>query len=143
MKTNLLISAASAAVLASTIAAAGPVSVSDSALEQITGKDNIAQFGGSTSVTVSSQDGTNGSVQVGFYQWEDNHSGDLSYAKGGNTANGDSSQVQAQVAGENNIFGWGAAAQVSTNIGCNCSVDGAIGDSFDSESWGTLMVGGF
>jgi hypothetical protein len=142
MKTNLLISVASAAILASTMAAAGQTSVSDSALDQITGKDNSASFGGATTIAISAAGTTNGNVQVGFYQWEDNHSGDLSYAKGGNTANGDTSKVQSDVQGENNIFGWGAAAQVSTDIGggtCGCG----IGDDFSSESWGTLMVGGF
>lgn len=138
MKTNLLISVASAAVLASSMAVAGQSSLSDAALEQITGKDNSATFTTSTTIANTMAGTSNGNVQVGFYQWEDNHSGDLSYAKGGNTANGDTSNVQASVTGENNIFGWGAAAQVSTNVGA-----GSIGDSFNSESWGTLMVGGF
>jgi hypothetical protein len=143
MKTNLLISVASAAVLASSMAAAGTTSLSDDALSQIAGKDNNATFTTSTTVALTTGDTSNGNVQVGFYQWEDSHTNDISYAKGGNTANGDTSMVQASVTGENNIFGWGAAAQVSTNIAgggsCNCG----IGDSFNSESWGTLMVGGF
>lgn len=135
MKTNFLISVASAAVLASSMAFAGQASLSDSDLDAIAGKDNQANFTVS-SISVTAQGSTNGNVQVGFYQWEDAHNTDGSYAKGGNTANGDTSNVQNGVLGQNNIFGWGAAAQVNTDVG-------TVGDSFDSESWGTLMVGGF
>jgi hypothetical protein len=135
MKTNLMITLASAAIMASSVAIAAPVSVSDSDLAQIAGKDNSATFTGSANVSITSGSG-NGNVQVGFYQWQDDHSGDLSNAKGGNTANGDTSSVQGSVSGDNNIFGWGAAAQVATTAT-------AITDAFDSESWGTLMLGGF
>ena len=135
MKTNLMITLASAAIMASSVAVAAPVAVSDSDLAQVTGKDNLATFAGSSSVTVLSGSG-NGNVQVGFYQWEDDHSTDGSNAKGGNTANGNVSSVQNSVSGDNNIFGWGAAAQVATTAQ-------TISDAFDSESWGTLMLGGF
>jgi len=134
MKTNLLITLASAAVLASSMAYAGTTSISDSDLEAIAGKDNSATFA-STAIAVTLASG-NGDVQVGFYQWDDNHSGDASNEKGGNSANGTSSNVQNAVTALNNIFGWGAAAQVDTTAA-------TIGASFDSESWGTLMVGGF
>jgi hypothetical protein len=134
MKTNLLITVASAAVLASSMAYAGTTSISDSDLEAIAGKDNSAQFA-STAINVTLASG-NGDVQIGFYQWDDNHSADASNEKGGNSANGTSSNVQNGVQALNNIFGWGAAAQVDTTAG-------SIGLSFDSESWGTLMVGGF
>jgi hypothetical protein len=134
MKTNILLTAASAAVLASSVAMAGQATLSDSELDAIAGKDNSATF--ATTTILVSQGTGNGNVQVGFYQWDDLHTADNSYAKGGNSANGTTSQVQNNVSGENNIFGWGAAAQVST-------VTGSTGLSFDSESWGTLMVGGF
>jgi hypothetical protein len=136
MKTNLMITLASAAIMASSVAIAAPVSVSDSDLAQITGKDqNSASFSSSATVNITSGSG-NGNVQVGFYQWFDKHTQDTSNAKGGNTANGDTSSVQASVSGDNNIFGWGAAAQVATTTS-------SITDVFDSESWGTLMLGGF
>ena len=136
MKTNLLITVASAAVLASSISFAATTSVSDDALDGIAGKgENIANFG-STDIGITLSSG-NGDVQVGFYQWDDTHQQDGSYAKGGNTANGDNSSIQQNVAALNNIFGWGAAAQVATTVGGNSSA------TLDNESWGTLMVGGF
>jgi hypothetical protein len=134
MKTNLLISVASAAVLASSMAVAGQATLSDSDLDAIAGKDNGASFA-STAIVVSQSNG-NGNVQIGFYQWDDLHSTDGSYAKGGNTANGASSTVQNGVQAMNNIFGWGAASQVNTAAS-------TVGASFGSETWGTLMVGGF
>jgi hypothetical protein len=134
MKTNLLISVASAAVLASSMAVAGQASLSDSDLDAIAGKDNAATFT-STAILITQGSG-NGNVQIGFYQWDDLHTADGSYAKGGNTANGATSQVQNGVSGVNNIFGWGAAAQVNTTAA-------STGASFANESWGTLMVGGF
>lgn len=135
MKTNLLITVASAAVLASSMAYAGTTSISDSDLEAIAGKDNSATFA-STNINVTLSSG-NGDVQVGFYQWDDNHSADTSNEKGGNTANGDTSNVQNGVTALNNIFGWGAAAQVDTTVG------GSIAGTYATESWGTLYVGGF
>lgn len=134
MKTNLLISVASAAVLASSMAVAGQATLSDSDLDAIAGKDNTASFA-TTAILVTQSNG-NGNVQIGFYQWEDVHSNDGSYAKGGNTANGNTSQVQNGVSGVNNIFGWGAAAQVNTTAA-------SVSTTFANESWGTLMVGGF
>ena len=136
MKTNLLITVASAAVLASAMACAAPSSVSDDALDSIAGKGNNTATFTSTAIGVTLASG-NGDVQIGFYQWNDDHNTDSSYAKGGNTANGTSSNVQNGVTSLNNIFGWGAAAQVATTVG------GALAGTFDSESWGTLMVGGF
>lgn len=136
MKTNLLITLASAAVLASSMAVAAPTSVNDNDLEGITGQGNNQATFAATTVGLTLASG-NGDVQVGFYQWDDLHTTDGSYAKGGNTANGTSSNVQNGVVALNNIFGWGAAAQVDTSVG------GSVGASFDSETWGTLMVGGF
>ena len=135
MKTNLLITVASAAVLASSMASAATTSISDSDLEAITGKDNIASFA-STNIAVTLTSG-NGDVQVGFYQWQDDHSADGSNEKGGNSTNGDTSGVQNGVQALNNIFGWGAAAQVNTTVG------GSVAGSYATESWGTLYVGGF
>ena len=135
MKTNLMITLASAAIMASSAAIAAPVSVDDSVLAGIEGKNNTASFTSAATVTVTSGSG-NGNVQVGFYQWEDVHTTDASNAKGGNTANGTVSSVQNNVSGINNIFGWGAAAQVATTAS-------NIAGSYETESWGTLMLGGF
>jgi hypothetical protein len=136
MKTNILLTVASAAILTSSVVMAGQATLSDSELDAIAGKgQNNATFV-STSIDIEQGSG-NGNVQIGFYQWDDFHTTDSSYAKGGNSANGTTSNVQNGVVGQNNIFGWGAAAQVNT------AVSGSVGDSFASESWGTLMVGGF
>lgn len=134
MKKNLLISLASAALLTS-VAHAGQVSMSDSDLDAIAGKDNAAAFA-STNINVTLSAGKN-DVQVGFYQWDDNHSADTSNEKGGTTANGDSSNVQAGVTALNNIFGWGWADQIDTTVG------GSVTAAYDSESWCAMFVGGY
>jgi hypothetical protein len=140
MKTKLMITMASATLLAAIAmpAFAAPTAMDDNALDAIQGKGtNSDTITGVSTVSVLTGDSTNGSVQVGYYQWDDIHTGDLSHNKGGNDASGNNSQVQQNVGALLNILGWGAAAQVSmTNTG-------NIGGGQDNESWGTLYVGGF
>jgi hypothetical protein len=111
--------------------------IGDEALDGITGKaDNVATIQGNSTLTVG-MSSSNGSVQVGYYQWNDDHSADASDHKGANDQSGANSGVQQNVNSTVNTLLWGAGAQVST---VNTA---AIGESQDVESWGTMYLGGF
>lgn len=142
MKTKSMITMAAAAVV-TTLAMPGfsaPTVVGDEALDSISGKaaSNTDTITGNSAVTLSTGDGSNGNVQVGYFQWNDDHGGDLSDHKGANDTSGQSSAVQQNVSATLNIFGWGAAAQVSS-----LNNTSTIGGDQIAESWGTLFVGGF
>jgi hypothetical protein len=111
------------------------LSVADSDLAAITGKDNTSTLGGTSSLT-QGVDGSNGNVTIGYFQWSDDHTGDLSDHKGANDQSGSTSLVQANVVSALNGITWGAYAAVNTTAA-------SIGADFDSETWATLYVGGF
>jgi hypothetical protein len=139
MKTNML-TLASAAALTMTLALpafAAPTAVSDSALDAIAGKDNTSTVGGSDNTTITGST-LNGNIQVGYYQWADEHGQDTSTDKGGNIQSGSDSKVQANATVEANTLAWGAVAQsITTNTAST------IGSNQAMESWATLYVGGF
>jgi hypothetical protein len=139
MKTNML-TLASAAALTMSLAApafAGTTALSDEALDAVAGKaGNTATVGGvnDTSVTGST---LNGNIQVGFYQWSDDHSADGSLNKGGNLQSGDNSQVQQFGSAIANTLAWGAVAQSVTDNQAD------IGGEQVMEDWATMYIGGF
>jgi hypothetical protein len=139
MKTNML-TLASAAALTMSLALpvyAATTSVSDEALDAIAGKDNLSTTAGTDSTTITGST-LNGNIQVGYYQWADEHGADASTNKGGNIQSGSDSMVQQNAAVEANTLAWGAVAQsVTTNT------DSTIGADQVMESWATLYVGGF
>jgi hypothetical protein len=138
MKTNML-TLASAAALTMSLALpvyAGTTALSDAALDAVSGKANTATVAGIDNTTVSGST-LNGNIQVGFYQWDDDHSADTSLNKGGNLQSGDSSQVQQNASSLANTLAWGAVSQsVTTN-------NADIGQSQAMESWATMYIGGF
>ena len=131
-----LAATAAGALLTMPVYASNLQSLGDNALEKITGKANTATFSGTNSTTIHA-DNTNGGVSVGYYQWDDDHSADASDHKGANDQSGASSNVQGSVSGEINTLLWGAGAQVTTT---NTNLTAG---SIDSESWGTMYLGGF
>jgi hypothetical protein len=139
MKTNML-TLASAAALTMSLALpvyAATTSVSDEALDAIAGKDNLSTTAGTDSTTITGST-LNGNIQVGYYQWADEHGADNSTNKGGNIQSGDNSQVQQNADVQANTLAWGAVAQsITTNT------DSTIGADQVMESWATLYVGGF
>ena len=138
MKTNML-TLASAAALTMSLALpvyAGTTVLSDEALDAVSGKANVSSVGGTdtTSITGST---LNGNIQVGYYQWDDDHSGDSSTNKGGNLQSGNNSQVQQNGSAAANTLAWGAVSQsVTTN-------NADIGQTQAMESWATMYIGGF
>lgn len=109
----------------------------DDALASISGKDNNSAVITGSSTLNMSMSADNGSVQVGYFQWQDNHTSDGSDHKGANDQSGNNSGVQKTVAATINTLLWGAGAQVST---VNTA---AVGSTQDTESWGTMYLGGF
>jgi len=115
---------------------AGMVAVSDSDLAAISGKDNTSSLLGDSSLTQGG-DNLNGNVNIGYFQWDDNHSADASDHKGANDASGTTSAVQQNVVGSINAISWGAIA--SANYVSGTTSDQGV----EQEAWATLYVGGF
>jgi hypothetical protein len=115
------------------------VAVGDSDLSTISGKANFASIAGVDDL-VQGADGSNGNVQVGYFQWDDDHSTDQSNQKGGNifSSEGGANAAQQNVTGVINEINWGAAANSASNVG-SLTTSGDV----DIETWGTLYVGGF
>lgn len=117
------------------------VSVGDSELSAISGKadgrtsDNTNTGAGNLLIGA---DASNGNIQVGYYQWNDNHSTDASTNKGGNNQSGATSAVQQNVVAETNAISWGAFADASY-----ISSGNVVDNGVDQESWSTLFIGGF
>ena len=128
--------AAAGALLSMPVYAAGLKALDDAALSEVTGKSNISSFGAADTLTMTDS-ASNGDVSVGYYQWEDTHAGDTGDHKGANNQSGANSVVQQNVSGEVNTLLWGAGAQVTTT---NATLTAA---SIDSETWGTMYLGGF
>jgi hypothetical protein len=115
------------------------VAVGDSDLATISGKANFASLAG-TDDLVQGADGSNGNVQVGYFQWDDDHSTDQSNQKASNdfSSEGGANAAQQNVTGVINEINWGAAANSATNVG-SLTTSGDV----DIETWGTLFIGGF
>ena len=140
MKKKTIITIAVASVVAFTVALpafAGPVAISDAQLDNVSGKANTATVGGSATTTVSGLNSIAGNVQVGYYQWDDNHSADASSNKGGNIQSGDHSMVQQNATVVANQMAWGGASQsITTN-------NADIGNDQTATSWWIMYLGGF
>ena len=119
-------------------AQAGMVAVGDTDLAAISGKANLATISG-VDTLLQGADGSNGNVQVGYFQWDDDHSTDQSNQKASNdfSSAGGANAAQQNVTGVINEINWGAAANSATNVG------GLAATDIDIETWGTLFIGGF
>jgi hypothetical protein len=141
MKTNMLTLASAAALTMSLAlpAFAGTTALTDEALDAVSGKavgNNISTIAGTDTTTISGST-LNGNVQVGYYQWTDDHNTDSSKNKGGNIQSGSASQVQQNGAALANTLAWGAVSQSVTNNAADIGNDQAM------ESWATMYIGGF
>ena len=131
-----LVAGLAAATLLSAPVYAAKVALDDEDLDAVSGMDNSAFVGGSSYSSVSATN-ANGNIQVGFFQWDDNHSADTSTNKGANVQSGDFSQVQQNATAMTNALAWGAVAQAVTNNAAT------IGGNQRVESWAVLFIGGF
>jgi hypothetical protein len=120
-------------------------SLSDADLDGISGKaaaTNAANFDNAGGLTEFISGDAN--VQVGYYQWNDDHTGDVSKQKAANyfdsgaigTA-GLSNQAQQNVVSNINAITWGATG--NGNL-----VAGAVSAAtFTNMDYATMVVGGF
>lgn len=137
-KTKITIAVTSVVALAAALPAfADPLALSDSQLDSVSGKANVSTVGGVDTTTVSGLTSVGGNVQVGYYQWDDDHSADASTNKGGNLQSGDSSMVQQNATVAANQMAWGGASQsITTN-------NAAVGNDQKLTSWWIMYLGGF
>ncbi len=132
----LLVAGMAAATLLSAPAFAAKVVLSDEALDGVYGAANSSIVYGTSDSTVSGTN-ANGNIQIGSFQWDDNHSADSSFNKGANSQSGNLSQVQQNASTIANALAWGAVAQsITTN-------NATVGHDQKSEAWATLFIGGF
>ena len=135
--TGVVVSMAATLMLSASPAFADKVPVSDATLDAIYGAANNVDINGPSTRTISGLN-MNGSIQVGSFQWDDNHAGDSSLNKGANNQSGDYSMVQQNATAVANALGWGAIAQsVTTNN------NAAVAGNQTTEAWAVLFVGGF
>jgi hypothetical protein len=134
----LVVAGMAAATLLSAPVFAGKVSLSDNALDNVSGKNNTYTFSSDSSATVSLASDASANIQFDWYQWNDVHSGDVSVNKGANDQSGSSSQVQQNVSGQANALIWGSAGQ---NV--LVSTGSTVGNDQSNMSYGVFAGGGF
>lgn len=120
-----------------TAALAVKVPLSDKELDAISGMANTVDIANTDSTVISGVN-MNGSIQVGSFQWDDNHTQDGSLDKGANNQSGIESQVQQNITALTNALAWGAVAQ-SVTINTNSDVHG----NQITESYAVMFIGGF
>jgi hypothetical protein len=137
-KTKITIAVASVVAFAAPLPSfAGPLTLSDAQLDTVSGKANTATVVGSDSTTISGLNSIAGNIQVGYYQWDDDHSTDSSTNKGANLQSGDHSMVQQNATVTANQMAWGGASQsITTN-------NADIGNDQTATSWWIMYLGGF
>lgn len=125
-----------AVILSATPAYADKLVVADAVLDGISAK-------ASNQTTVTGNDllklllNGSGSIQVGSFQWSDDHSTDGSNHKGANDQSGMNSAVQQNVTATINTLAWGSVAQVAT-----VNTAPVHGDQV-TQAWSTMFLGGF
>jgi hypothetical protein len=144
MKKKAIITAmtltASATVIPATPVYASPVALSDSQLDAVSGKDNTSTVRGVDTTVIGGLKNIAGNVQVGYYQWDDDHETDASLNKGGNVQSGEHSMVQQYAMVMANQVAWGGASQ---SITINSGAGASVGGSQTLEDWWIMYLGGF
>jgi hypothetical protein len=138
----LVVAGMAAATLLSAPVFAAKTSLSDAAMDKVSGKSNTYTFSSDSSATVSLASDASANIQFDWYQWTDIHSGDLSINKGANDQSGSASQVQQNVSGQANALIWGSAGQ---NVLVNAEGTPGVGvaGSQTNMSYGVFAGGGF
>jgi hypothetical protein len=116
------------------------VAVSDSDLSGITGKDftNEYLFSGDTTTSITANGDSSANIQVGWYQWTDNHATETSDHKGANDQSGATTTVQGNVAADVNVINWGAWSQLDW-----VSATDTSGGTISQMAYGVAAIGGF
>ena len=138
----LVVAGMAAATLLSAPVFAAKVSLSDKAIDEVSGKANDYTFSSDSTATVSLASDASANIQFDWYQWTDLHTADGSTNKGANDQSGSASQVQQNIAGQANALIWGSAGQ---NVLTNTEGAGGVGVGNDQTnmSYGVFAGGGF
>lgn len=116
------------------------ISVSDTDLAGVAGKANTFTFGGGTTSDQTANSDSSANIQVGWYQWSDNHAGDTTNQKASNYFSSGSQQgneAQQNVVAAINAISWGATGNGQFTA---ASISG--GD-FTNMDYAVMAVGGF
>jgi hypothetical protein len=138
----LVVAGMAAATLLSAPVYAAKVSLSDAAIDAVSGKLNTYTFSSDSSATVSLASDASANIQFDWYQWTDLHTADSSTNKGANDQSGSASLVQQNISGQANALIWGSAGQ---NVLVNSEGTPAAGvtGSQTNMSYGVFAGGGF
>ena len=113
------------------------VPVSDTELSAVYGAANNSAFVGAIENSTVSATNASGNIQVGHFQWTDDHTADASINKGANNQSGDYSMVQQNAIVMANALAWGTVAQ---SVTMNTA---SVAGSQRTESWAVMFIGGF
>jgi len=140
----LVVAGMAAAALLSTPVFAAKVSLSDSAIDAVSGKANTFNFQSDSTAVTSMGSDASANIQFNWYQWTDDHSADSSFNKGANDQSGDESKVQQNVTNSQgaNALIWGSVGQ---NVLLNTEGTGGVGvvGSQSNMAYGVFAGGGF
>lgn len=135
----LIIAGMAAGTIMSAPVFAATTSLSDKAMDEVSGKANSYSFGATATTSITTGDDSSANIQVGWYQWTDDHSTDGSLDKGANNQSGASSNVQSNIATTANSIFWGAIGQ---NTVVNTSGGAITGEQYNM-AYGVFANGGF
>ncbi len=133
----LVVACMVAAILLSEPVFAAKSSLSDEAIDKVSGNGNDYTFNGNLNSTVSLASGASANSQFDTYQWSDDHATDQSRNKGANNQSGSASQVQQNISGQANALFVGSASQ---NV--LISRGGYVGGSQNNMAYAVVAGGG-
>lgn len=114
-------------------------SLSEKTLGDVTAKNNTYSFGDTATSTLYQTDTRGSNILFGWYQWQDDHSGDLSNHKGANDQNGTNNATQQNVTATVNSLAWGWISQNNLTNGKVVTLSGPE----LNMAYGVTAVGGF
>jgi hypothetical protein len=136
---KITLGVAAAGCLLASPAFAAKTSLGDGDLNMVTGKDNTYTFGSVATSTITNSQDASANIAFGWYQWTDDHSGDLSDHKGSNNQDGSATAVQQNVSATVNGLVWGAMGQNQLTNGGTVSLTGPE----TNMAYGVFAGGGF
>jgi len=136
---SIVLGLAGLALLVATPVMAGMMSVSDSDLSAISGKDNGITFASGSTILQDQSGDQSANITVAVEQWDDTHAGDTSNHKGANDLSGPTTEAQQTVSAEVNAIQWGAAGN-TTYDGSSITVTSG---GYTNMAYGVFAGGGF
>jgi hypothetical protein len=130
--------AAVAGLLASP-AFAAKTTLDNADLSQISGQNNIYTFGSVADSSITNSQDASANISIGWFQWQDDHSNDLSDHKGSNDQSGSATAVQQHVTATVNSIAWGSLGQSAVVNSGKVTLSGPL----INMAYGVFAAGGF